>query len=141
MPSYELREEVARYINDRSPADVAATQQVYVTGPNYLPVDVEATLATADPSLAGDLEKGAMAAIEEFLHPLSGGPEGKGWEPGRSVYLSDIAQALQGVDGLDYIEELALYKNGILQGESLTVGPDQTVVAGEMRLKIKAAVS
>jgi hypothetical protein len=82
-----------------------------------------------------------MAAIEEFLHPLSGGPEGKGWEPGRSVYLSDIAQALQGVDGLDYIEELALYKNGILQGESLTVGPDQTVVAGEMRLKIKAAVS
>ncbi len=141
MPSYELREEVARYINDRSPADVAATQQVYVTGPNYLPVDVEATLATADPSLAGDLEKGAMAAIEEFLHPLGGGPEGKGWEPGRSVYLSDIAQALQGVDGLDYIEELALYKNGILQGESLTVGPDQTVVAGEMRLKIKAAVS
>lgn len=141
MPSYELREEVARYIADRAPADVAAALQIYVTGPNYLPVDVEATLATVDPSGAGDLEKGAMAAIEVFLHPLTGGPEGKGWQAGRSVYLSDIAQALHLVEGLDYIEELALYLNGVLQGESVTVGPNQTVVAGEIRLKIKAAVS
>lgn len=141
MPSYELRDEVARYINHRAPADVTAIRRVYVTGPNYLPVDVEATLVTVDPSQAGNLEKGAIAALAKFLHPLTGGLQGKGWPPGRSVHVSDVAQALQGLDGLDHIEELLLYKDGVSLGESLTVAPDQTVVAGEMRLKVKAAVS
>jgi hypothetical protein len=141
MPSYELRDEVARYINHRAPADVTAIQHVYVTGPNYLPVDVEATLVTVDPSQAGNLEKGAIAALAKFLHPLTGGLQGQGWPPGRSVHVSDVAQALQGLEGLDHIEELLLYKDGVSLGESLTVAPDQSVVAGEMRLKVKAAVS
>ncbi len=140
LPSFELREEVARYISDRAPADVAAALQVHVTGPDYVDVDVEATLVTKEQSAAGDVEKSATQTIEDFLHPLRGGPEGKGWQPGRSVYLSDIAAVLKGVDELDYVEELAIYKDGVLQRDSLTVQPDQTVIAGEIRLKVKSLV-
>jgi len=93
VPSFGLRYEVAKYIASRAPRDVASQQQVYVTGPEYQEVDVEATLAPLDPDEAGDLDKAATAAIEQFLHPLTGGPDGHGWPPGHSVYLSDLAAA------------------------------------------------
>jgi hypothetical protein len=80
------------------------------------------------------------AALGSFLHPLYGGPGGQGWPPGRSVYLSDVARALVGITDLDYVQELALYKDGALQQEAVTVGPDQTVAAGQIRINVTAAV-
>ena len=140
VPSFGLRYEVAKYIASRAPGDVASQQQVYVTGPEYQEVDVEATLAPLDPDEAGDLDKAATAAIEQFLHPLTGGPDGHGWPPGHSVYLSDLAAALGGVEALDYVEELVLFKNGVRQGNRFSVPADHTVIAGDIRLKVKAAV-
>ncbi len=140
MPSFGLREEVSSYIAARAPADIAGLNQVNVIGPNYMPVDVSVTVAPLDPSEAGDLEQAVMAALQTFLHPLLGGPDGEGWPPGRSVYRSDVARALAGITDLDYVEELSLYKNGALQQQAVTVGPDQTVAAGQIRIDVVAAV-
>ena len=51
-------------------------------------------ISPRDPAEAGSVEKAARAAIESFLHPLRGGPERRGWEMGRGVYLSDLAAVL-----------------------------------------------
>ena len=139
-PSFGLREEVQLYVSARAPAGVAALNQVNVIGPNYLPVDVRVTVAPSDPSDAGDLEQGVQTALENFLHPLNGGPEGEGWPPGRGVHVSDVARALEGIEYLDYVEELSLYKNGALQQDVVTVGPDQMVAAGQIRVEVVAAV-
>jgi uncharacterized phage protein gp47/JayE len=139
-PSFGLREEVRRYIADRAPASVAALNQLNVIGPNYQPVDVRVTVAPFDPSEAGDLEQAVKTKLESFLHPLFGGPDGEGWPPGRSVYLSDVARALTGIPDLDYVEELALYKNGALEQGVVTIGPDQMVAAGQIRVNVTAAV-
>jgi predicted phage baseplate assembly protein len=140
LPSFGLREEVRLYIDARAPAAVAGLNQVNVTGPQYLPVDVRVTLAPFDPSEAATVEQAARTALETFLHPLYGGPNGQGWPPGRSVYLSDVAAALSGIAGLDYVEDLELYKNNVLQQEQLTVGPDQIVAAGQIRINVVVAV-
>lgn len=139
IASFGLRYEVMKYIAERAPGDVAAAQQIYVTSPEYQAVDVGGTLTPIDADEAGDVEKAAIAALEAFLHPLIGGADGQGWPPGRNVYLSDVAAALRGVEGLDYVEDLALYKDGVLQGESVSIPPDHTVVAGNIRLKVVAA--
>jgi Baseplate J-like protein len=138
-PSFGLRQQVARFIADRAPADVAAANQVYVTGPAYLPVDVSATIAPVDPAEAGAVEERARAALGEFLHPLRGGPNRHGWEIGRDVFLSDVATVLERVPGVDYVEELALLLNGGLQGDRIAVDEDHIVVAGMIRLSLKAA--
>ncbi len=140
MPSFGLREEVRLYIDARAPAAVAGLNQVNVTGPQYLPVDVRVTLAPLDPSEAATVEQAARTALETFLHPLYGGPSGQGWPPGRSVYLSDVAAALSGIADLDYVEDLELYKNNVLQQEQLAIGPDQIVAAGQIRINVVVAV-
>jgi len=136
LPSFGLREEVRTYLEQHAPGDTAAAHQIEVIGPTYLPIDVTATLAPKDPAQTGTVEQDALSALAEFLHPLYGGPDGLGWDLGRSVYVSDIAGVLGNVDGVDYIEELSLSVNGVLQGDNVPVPPDQIVVAGQLKLTL-----
>src|SRR5262249_48642325 len=134
---FGLREEVRKYIEQRAPADLASAHKIFVTGPDYLEIGVEATIAPIDFDDAGVVEDAARQALEDFLHPLKGGPEGKGWELGRDVFLSDVASVLERVDGVDYVKDIALELNGVPQGESVRVGAARTVSSGDIRLKLE----
>ena len=135
-PSFGLRERVRRYVEARAEATVAALGRIEVTGPAYVPVDVDATIVPLDPSEAGAVEQRARAALSRLLHPLTGGPEGAGWQPGRDVYLSDLAAVLERVEGVDHVADLAISVAGRIAGEKVDVAPGRTVVAGELRLKL-----
>jgi len=104
--------------------------------PTYLPVDVTGTLAPTDPAQAGTVERDAIEAVAKFFNPLAGGPGGNGWAVGRGVHISDIAAVLGDVTGVDYVQELALYLNGVLQGDELQVPAGQVVVAGQFKLSL-----
>jgi hypothetical protein len=137
-PSFGLRENVRRYLEASAPADVAAAARIHVTGPRYLPVDVEATLVPRDPAEAGAVVANVQQALLRFLNPVRGGPAGRGWELGRDVFLSDVAAVVERVDGLDHVEALALFAKNMRAGERLAVPDDVVVVAGELRLKAVA---
>lgn len=135
-PSAGLREDVLNYLLARAPAEIAASGGLTVVGPVYLPVDVASTLAPVDPALAGTIEQAALQAISSFLNPLTGGPGGLGWDVGRGLYASDISSVLGNVEGVDYVEVIELYVNGVLQGEQVSVPPGQIVVAGELKVSL-----
>ncbi|MDZ7268435.1 MAG: putative baseplate assembly protein [candidate division KSB1 bacterium] len=136
QPSFGLREQVRKFIAAHAAADLAAANRIYITGPEYFPIDVQVTIIPLAPAEAGAVEDRARAALENFLHPLHGGPEGNGWELGRDVFLSDVAAVLERVEGVDFVKELTLLWNGAPQGESLKVPEDRIVVAGEIRIKL-----
>jgi hypothetical protein len=50
--------------------------------------------------------------------------------------MSDVASVLEGVEGVDYVKELALLRDRELQGNRVKVAEDRTVVAGDIRLKL-----
>jgi hypothetical protein len=97
---------------------------------------VDATIVPLDPSEAGAVEQRARAALGRLLHPLTGGPEGAGWRPGRDVYLSDLAAVLERVEGVDHVADLAISVAGRIAGEKVDIAPGRTVVAGVLRLKL-----
>jgi hypothetical protein len=140
-PSFGLREQVRKFLERRAPADVAGLHRIHVTGPTYLPVDVAATIAPVDPSEAGAVERRVREALERFLHPLVGGPGGRGWDLGRDVFLSDVAAEVERVDGVDYVQELTLLLSGMPQGESLPIGDCEIVAAGTITLKLRESES
>jgi uncharacterized phage protein gp47/JayE len=135
-PSFGLRERVRRFIAARAPADVVAAEQLVVTGPEYLTVDVAATIVPADPSEAGAVEQAARRAIAGFLHPLSGGQAGHGRAPGEDVWLSDLASVLERVEGVDHVREATLLLDGMAQGEHVRVPDDRIAVAGDIQLRL-----
>ena len=133
-PSFTLRQEVQRYLATRAPAAVAG--HVAVIPPTYLPVGVQAVLSPIDASAAGDVIDRATVALEAFLHPLTGGPNGTGWPFGRDVFISDIAALLEDLDGVDYADTLMLLVNGTPVDERATVPMDRIVVAGPLLLSL-----
>ena len=137
-PSFGLRKEVEAFLADRAPADLVAGARIFVTGPEYLPIDVAATLATVDPDEAGDVEKRVHEAVEHFLHPLYGGPSGQGWDAGRDVFLSDLADVIEGTEGVDYAQEITLLLGSEPQGDKVSVPDEKVVVAGHIELKLRA---
>ena len=136
MPSAGLRQDVRDYLLARAPFDVAAAGGINVVAPNYLAVDVAGTIAPVDPAEAGTVEQNALDALGEFFNPLTGGPGGNGWDVGRGVHISDVAAVLGDVAGVDYVQELAVYVNGVLQGDEVQVLARQVVVAGHFKLSV-----
>jgi uncharacterized phage protein gp47/JayE len=134
QPSLELRRRVRAFITARAPAAVA--DRVTVSGPDYLPVGAQATIAPVDFDNAGQVFEAAAAVLTGFLNPLNGGPDGDGWPFGRDVYLSDVAAALEAVPGVDYVQTLNLLLDGTPQGERVPVPPDRIVVAGDIRVTL-----
>ncbi len=56
------------------------------------------------------------------------------------MFLSDVASVLGDTAGVDFVSELSLSVDGVLQGEDVVVPHDQIVVAGQLSLNLTVAV-
>jgi predicted phage baseplate assembly protein len=135
-PSFGLREAVRAFVAARADAALSAEDRIFVTGPDYQAVDVSTTLVPLDPSQAGAVDAAARQALLDFLHPLHGGKDGRGFGAGASVWLSDLAEVLARVPGVDQVRELFLLLDGALQGTSITIGAGRVAVAGDLSIRI-----
>ncbi len=137
-PTRGLRQRVRDFVAARASTSLSDPEALVVTGPDYAPVDVSATLVPWLFSEAGEVEKAARASLSAFLHPLTGGPDGQGWDLGRGVHLSDVAAVLERTPGLDHARDVALTAAGVPQGESAAIAPTSIVAAGEISFTIQA---
>ena len=102
QPSRRLKEVVAQYLDTRR----LVTNVVHVVGPRYAVVRVQLTAVLAPDTLASqesEVRAALQAAVAAHLHPLTGGPEGKGWPFGRNVYVSEIYDILDRQRYVDYV--------------------------------------
>lgn len=135
-PSFGLRERVRKYLEANALASLGPVRCIHVTGPEYFPIDVNVTLVPENSSEAGTIEHRVRIVLENFLHPLHGGPDANGWELGRDVFLSDIAAVVENVQGVDFAQEIVLLRDHTPQGDSISVPRDRLVMAGEIRVQV-----
>ena len=79
---------------------------LHVVGPTYVTVGVQASVARRRGS--GLSRPQLDAVIREFLHPIRGWFDGSGWPFGRDVYFSELFQLLEGLPGVDHVDDLVL---------------------------------
>lgn len=96
------------------------TTRLHVVEPRYVKLTLKATLRlnpgaperTATSAQPGTQPTGvtelAVKALTDFFDPLRGGPDGRGWPFGRSVYVSEVYALLDGLPGVDYVSSLTL---------------------------------
>jgi hypothetical protein len=134
MPSPQLCARVLAFLRDRAPAGIA--NGIRTLAPTYVRVGIRAEVMPLDVSEAGRVEARLRARVNAFLHPLTGGRDGRGFEFGDAVYLSDLAALLEDTPGVDAVRFLQLVSDSALFGDSVPVGPDQLVAAGDCELKL-----
>jgi predicted phage baseplate assembly protein len=115
---------------------VVCTRPV-VTGPTYLPVTVSATVTPLAGSTPDGVRQAVLAALAGFLHPLTGGPSGRGWPFGRDVYRSEVLQVIATTPGVDHVRDLDLVgADGEPTCGNLCVPETWLVRSGEHRIDI-----
>lgn len=152
-PSPQLRYRVEQYLRERAAGSVTFPKHVKVSGPAYVEVAVSADIYAESIDLAPQVEAAAIAALEAFLHPLTGGYTQSGWEFGRLPCLSDFYGLLEAVEGMDHIENLRMTLSpvtpgGVKAAESRVVSEDRPldvvvpvytlVYSGEHKFDVKA---
>jgi predicted phage baseplate assembly protein len=122
-PTDALRQTVFQFLRQRC----LITTRVGVVPPRYVRVRVGVTIVRAANSRLNrdTVRQNVEQAVRNFLSPLSGGVDGKGWEFGRSVFRSELYQIIEGIDGVDHVQRL------LMNGSEIT---------GEVRLNSPTAL-
>jgi hypothetical protein len=138
-PSPELRRRVRDRLVGCAPA--AIVERVRVEGPRYVTVSVAAEIVPVTPASAAIVEARVRGRLEQFLHPLTGGPSRRGWEFGETVHLSQIASVVEGTDGVDFARAISLNVGGRIYSESIPMDADLLIATGDHELKLAVGVS
>ena len=102
-----------------------------VVAPTYRIVGVSAVIAVHAGASSDETRAAVVAALDRFLDPLQGGLDGSGWPFGRDVYRSEILAVIDGVSGVDHVEDLALVADGEApQCGNVCTGPLALVAPG-----------
>jgi hypothetical protein len=135
QPSQELLRQVRSALANRAPAAVAT--QIRVIGPRYRRVSVVAEVVV-DPDRAAEIEEALRARLDAYLHPLTGGADGGGWDFGQAVPLSGVAAAIERTGGVAYATKAQLVADGVVHGDRVPIEPDRLPSAGRHLLKLVA---
>ncbi len=103
-PSLVLLSQVQEYLRQRCPP----TADLWVAGPEWIAVTVQATVVVTAVDEADPAADQARAALDRYLHPLTGGPDGQGWAFGRRPHGSDLTALLAAVAGVDHVASLTV---------------------------------
>lgn len=108
----ELKRQVERYVLQRASSMVALPDRIQVIQPAFIEVSVTAYVAVEGMDAVVPTELAAIAKLQQFLDPLSGNYDGKGWEIGQDIHLSMFYALLKSIHSINHVEKLymSVYK-------------------------------
>lgn len=98
-PNQTTLEAVCQYLD----AHRLLTTEVYVVGPTYRMIQVQASLIVKPGADLAAVQNTALAQLNSFFSPLTGGAEGTGWPFGGQIYYSDVYRILLSIDGVQRV--------------------------------------
>jgi hypothetical protein len=104
LPSASLRAALWGYLDERR----ILTMRHHVVGPHYAPISAEMVVAGAGGTDIAALRDRIVTQLTGFLDRLTGGAAHDGWPFGRDVYVSELFEQIETVEGVDYITDLML---------------------------------
>jgi hypothetical protein len=110
-PSVGLLRQVQTYLRDHA----AASASLQVAGPDWVRVSIKRlTVFASTPTGLEALRDRIDRALRDFLHPITGGFDGQGWDFGALPFDSDIYRLVMAIPGVDRV--------GALEVELRTLG-------------------
>jgi len=101
-PSMELIGRVQEFIERRQ----SPFAELIVTGPKYLGINVAVDVAAVSFDGAAEIKLSIARTISSYLHPLTGGMDGNGWDFGRYPHESNLYALIEALPGVDHVKSL-----------------------------------
>ncbi len=113
VPGDDLLQRITRYLDERR----LIGTRLAVGPPYYQGVTVVATVHAFRGVDTDRVRRQAHDALYEYLDPLTGGADGKGWPFGRPVQSGEMFAVLQRVPGVELVDEVILHAADPLTGK------------------------
>jgi len=104
VPSSELMLRVKKALDEKK----LVSTIVHVTRPRYRDLAIKVVLVRQPSFSAETVKSEVQFRIKEFLDPLVGGKNKKGWQFGRQVSKIDIYHVVEAVPGVEFVEKVAI---------------------------------
>lgn len=104
-PTDEVLAQVRDYLDDRR----VVGSRVAVESALYVPISIVARMRAKPRFDTRKVEQAALEALYTYFHPIRGGPDGDGWPFGRQVTPGEAYSVLNGVPGVEAVEDVRLY--------------------------------
>ena len=112
-----------------------ADTELIVLAPQYVQIIVEAVIVATAADTGAAAVTQCQHEISRYLHPLTGGDNGRGWEFGRLPHESDLYAILEKIRGLEYVRSLNMRmveeRKGLLQSKKFLIH------AGEHNIQLR----
>ncbi len=113
VPLPEVLAAVTQHLDERRTVGA----RVIVEPPYFQGITVVARLVARPRASADTLRYQALAALNRYFNPLTGGPEGDGWPFGRPVQAGEVFAVLQQLGGTELVDEVKLFAADPLTGK------------------------
>ncbi len=99
-----VQAEVQEYLDERR---LLATR-LEIGVPKYIPVSIEVHLKGKNNINSERIIIEVEKRLYRYINPVHGGTDGKGWQFGYNLSLSETYAVLQGIPGVEYVESVKL---------------------------------
>jgi hypothetical protein len=119
--------------------------RVLVEPPLYRGVTVVATLQARRRFDAARLREEALDALYTYFNPLTGGPDGTGWQFGRAVHMGEVYSVLQRLAATEMVEDVRLFGADPVTGQRgpatqrLELEPHALLFSYEHQVRVEGA--
>jgi predicted phage baseplate assembly protein len=104
--SEALKQQIMDFLEERR----LLTVRLEIREPEYVVVTVEAQVKAARHLSPERVQQRVIQRLYTFLNPFTGGEDRQGWPFGRDLFVSDVYAAIQGTEGVQYVEAVKLYE-------------------------------
>jgi Baseplate J-like protein len=132
MASLAVKEKIERSLAESCLNTVLSTR-ISIEAPIYTPIHSRITVVPTSMDLAVIAQSAVTDVLKKFLHPISGGADGNGWEFERGVRLSDLYAMLGKIDSVDHIAKLLLCAGDnpqIFRNSDIDIGKNAIACSG-----------
>ncbi|KAF5437062.1 putative phage protein gp47/JayE [Candidatus Methanophagaceae archaeon] len=137
-PSLELKRKVQKYLEACCANTLTSGEHIFVDGPSYVEIGVSVDVFVTSIDVVSEVEREVRTKLKAFFHPLTGSAEGKGWDFGRDVAVSDIYVLLEEIKGVDHVENLTFtYGTREPPRKSQSVEPLEIVSTGKDLVEVE----
>lgn len=140
----EIQRAVETSLIAKASAGTAFPGKLHVIRPAILEIGVCATVWVRSMEQLVPVENELLRKLDQFLHPITGGADGKGWGIGERIHSSMFYALMKSLSAVVHIPQLALDVYKVEDGERQEWNPDRmdqlpnsVVTAGKHRLIVE----
>jgi predicted phage baseplate assembly protein len=104
---------------------------VEVGTPYYQGITVAALVTSLPGRPESMVRQRAIDTLYGYINPLDGGPNSSGWDYDTDINAATIGQLLEGIEGVDRVEEVLLYEYDLRTGSRHGVGRELIRLDGQ----------